>query len=561
MQNQKMEEYVDLLLAAAIKKCGNLADAEDLVQETFMSALKYLHDGNEVKDWKAFLVTVMNRKFYDALREKYRQPMVGIDAHPDLLAQEALICRDEYFFDQEDERIAEVKNVLSHLSKIYREVIVRYYMRGQSVAQIAKALDIPEGTVKSRLSLGRDHIKKEMEHMEKKIDPSYAPVSLSVSCSGQPGRNGEPMSLVNNDLAAQNILWFAYEKPVSVEEISKATGIPAAYVEPIVKRLVCGGLMKDSGRKYYTDFMISTLEDRERWIPEQKKMVRERFSQFWEAIHEGLGTMRKLEFYQGFSLDAGNSLEMYFAFKCLDYGFYQAFCRSFDTEQIFPDRSDGGAWIAFGNVYTEEFDYAKHWSLMESMYSGERWVQFDNYAGSRRIELHVYGAEGFPAYQYDRSPEYDFFRENDDIDAEITKLLYLIHTGTDAETVGYPVEYLKAIPWLERCKILIREKEGLRVNIPVLSREACMRIWQLAAEVKEQITEDIREMLAKFYRGKKQQIPKHIGSVPLFKQYMHAGHALLFAAIREAIRRGELYDGKYDEENQFPCPMILMIDR
>ena len=82
-------------------------------------------------------------------------------------------------------------------AKTYREVIVRYYMNGQSVRQIALEVHIPEGTVKSRLHLGRNHVKKGICDME-----SYSSITLSISYSGSPGLDGEPITLIKNDLIA-----------------------------------------------------------------------------------------------------------------------------------------------------------------------------------------------------------------------------------------------------------------------------------------------------------------------------------------------------------------------
>ena len=70
--------------------------------------------------------------------------------------------------------------------------------------------------------------------------------------------------------------------------------------------------------------------------------------------------------------------------------------------------------------------------------------------------------------------------------------------------------------------------------------------------------------MSEFVKDKKVKYPSHIQSIPLLKQYMHAGNAMLFACVREAIKRGKLYDGNYDDDsegiNQHPCPMILVID-
>lgn len=560
MKNKELENQIEFLLSAALKKCGNAYDAEDLTQETLLAALTYQADGNEIKDIRAWLLTIMNRRFYDMLRKKYRQPTIGIGEDFDIA------YTDENLHALEaSEEACELRKAVAFLAKIYREVIVKHYMNGQSVAEIAAELKLPEGTVKSRLYLGRNQLKKGFDSMEKYQKQSYEPITLKLSNSGRWGINGEPMSLVNNDLTAQNILWLAYEKPLTIEEISKAIGIPTAYVEPVVEKLLAGELMKRTGNKYYTDFIIYTIEDKERHIPAQKRLVHEHFDTFWNAIDNALTKLRSQDFYTSLSFDAKNSLEMYLAFNSLDNGIYMAFNSIFDTEQIFPDRPNGGKWIAFGNVHFKEFNPMEHIELMAHSYSGERWERFDNYADSKRIEMHVYGADGFPEHSYYESPDYTFFTEHEEVDAVFTKLLYLIHEGLNPETIGFNPEYLKAVPWLTRCKILIAKNGKPVVNIPVLNKDDARELWNICREARHALAADIKDTLAEYLKDKKKVIPAHLDSVPLQKQYMNSTSALLFATIREALGRNKLHNGNYDDDsngiNQPPCPMILIIDK
>ena len=440
MQSKELENYIEFLLSAALQRCGNIYDAEDLTQETLLAALSYMARGRDIQDVKAWLLVVMGRKFNDMLRKRYKQPIVSIGDDFDIVDENAMIQLND-----EDDEAENVRKAVAYLAKNYREVIVRYYMNGQSVSRIASELDIPEGTVKSRLHLGRDHVKKGISDMEKYSKQSYSPITLHVSYSGNPGLNGEPITLIKNDLIAQNILWLAYSKPVTIEEIALSIGIPAAYVEPIVEKLVDGELMKKVGNKVYTDFMISTLDDKEKYIPAQKKCVHENFELFWNAIEKALVKLRQCEFYERCSFDARNSLELYVAFNCLDYGTYMTFSEIFNAEQQFNERPNGGRWIAFGHVNFKEFDYKDHIELLAHSYSGERVARFDKYANCEMLEMHVYGADGFPCYPYYHSADYTFFPENTFVDAEIAKLLYIMHTGIDPESVGFNPEYLKAI--------------------------------------------------------------------------------------------------------------------
>ena len=119
-----------------------------------------------------------------------------------------------------------------------------------------------------------------------------------------------------------------------------------AYAEPVIQKLVNGELMKQVGNKYYTDFIIYTVEDREKYIPAQKEFVKNHFDLFWNGIEEGLRELRAEKFYPRFNLDEKNSLEMYFAFHCLDSGLSGILSNVLGGKQKFPYRKDG----VFGDV-------------------------------------------------------------------------------------------------------------------------------------------------------------------------------------------------------------------
>ena len=53
MQNDKLENQIEFILSAALRKCDNIHDAEDLTLETLMSALSYIEKGKELLDIRA----------------------------------------------------------------------------------------------------------------------------------------------------------------------------------------------------------------------------------------------------------------------------------------------------------------------------------------------------------------------------------------------------------------------------------------------------------------------------------------------------------------------------
>ena len=148
MTNDEIIQYYDYLMRLAISKCDAQADAEDLVGDTLLAALSYLHRGGIIEYPKTWLTNTLYHKYNDNLRKKYRSPvMVCLDEGMDILQEE-----DEEYLASEE--AAKVRKELNHLAHITREVMIRFYYGNQSVADIAEGLEIPEGTVKSRLSTG-----------------------------------------------------------------------------------------------------------------------------------------------------------------------------------------------------------------------------------------------------------------------------------------------------------------------------------------------------------------------------------------------------------------------
>lgn len=216
MKSNDLTAYVDRLYRAALRKAGDAYAAEELAQETFLAALSALLKGQEPEHVWAWLYRIMSNIHCDRLRDKYNKPQISFDDVP-------FDIPEETFDDDSEETLADVRRALGYLAKTHREVMVRFYMRGETIEQIAQALHVPPGTVKSRLNTGRKQIREGVEKMKTCTKQSYAPELLHLSCSGAVGLNKEPFSLVGStDTLAQNVLLLAYEKPVTAAELANA---------------------------------------------------------------------------------------------------------------------------------------------------------------------------------------------------------------------------------------------------------------------------------------------------------------------------------------------------
>ena len=73
--DNKITNQIEYLFAIALRKCGNIHDAEDLSQEVILAALQYEKRGGVIENPKSWLASTLNHKFYDSLRRKYDLPM------------------------------------------------------------------------------------------------------------------------------------------------------------------------------------------------------------------------------------------------------------------------------------------------------------------------------------------------------------------------------------------------------------------------------------------------------------------------------------------------------
>ena len=220
MEIEEMLAQADCLMHIAVSKCDSWEDAQDLVQETIFDGLHAIRKGVDINNARNWLCTVLNRKYYDLLREKYRKPLEFYGMDFDVAMEEV----NNQATDVDEDGLTEEENLrrsVAHLTKLYREIVVRHYFHGQEVKKIADELSLPENTVKNRLRLGRDKLRKDLT-MEKYEKQSFEPEDLWISSTGYIGLDDQPHSLVNNDKIAMNLLILAYEKPVTIPELSDA---------------------------------------------------------------------------------------------------------------------------------------------------------------------------------------------------------------------------------------------------------------------------------------------------------------------------------------------------
>jgi RNA polymerase sigma-70 factor (ECF subfamily) len=160
--------YAPQLYSAALRMTRNPADAEDLVQDTYLRAYRSFHTFEEGTNLRAWLFRILTNSFINSYRARQRRPTeTDIDDVEDLYLYRRVRDIDPSTRSAEDTMFDlftddEVKRALESLPENFRLPVLLADVEGFAYKEIADMLDIPIGTVMSRLHRGRKAMQKEL---------------------------------------------------------------------------------------------------------------------------------------------------------------------------------------------------------------------------------------------------------------------------------------------------------------------------------------------------------------------------------------------------------------
>jgi RNA polymerase sigma-70 factor (ECF subfamily) len=144
-------DHADVLYRYAYRLTGSVADAEDLTQQTFLIAHQKLSQVREPAGARSWLFAVLRRVYLRSQRKTRRLPLAGstfdIEAVPDEIIDDLIIDREA------------LQAAIDELPDPYKLVLMSYYFEDLSYREIAERFELPVGTVMSRLSRAKSHLR------------------------------------------------------------------------------------------------------------------------------------------------------------------------------------------------------------------------------------------------------------------------------------------------------------------------------------------------------------------------------------------------------------------
>lgn len=161
---QSAEKHAKLLYNVALRYAGSRYDAEDLVQETYLIAFKQFGQLRDERKFKSWLFTILRNTYLKYLRQGSRNSESEYDDGIDYIkvledTVERIDAAGIYEGKVESNRI---QHLLDELPEIHKSPLLLYYMTEMSYQEIAQVLDLPIGTVMSRLSRAKQILKKKV---------------------------------------------------------------------------------------------------------------------------------------------------------------------------------------------------------------------------------------------------------------------------------------------------------------------------------------------------------------------------------------------------------------
>jgi RNA polymerase sigma-70 factor (ECF subfamily) len=158
--------HLDALYRSALRLTHNRAEAEDVVQETYLRAFRSFHRFNPGTNARAWLFTILRNAFLNRVRQAKHEALGEGSTRDEMAADNATLASgrenpEEEFF--QTVLHGDVDRALKALPLVFREAVILTDLEGLTYRETSDVLGCPIGTVMSRLSRGRFLLRRALQ--------------------------------------------------------------------------------------------------------------------------------------------------------------------------------------------------------------------------------------------------------------------------------------------------------------------------------------------------------------------------------------------------------------
>jgi RNA polymerase sigma-70 factor, ECF subfamily len=249
---------------------ANHDDMLDVVQEVFIKLHRHWNRLDDQANIGAWLSAVARTSSYDHLRSKSRESVVVQHGEEEMLESSTTSLTSQATNNPDSDLISKetrraIRRCIDIVDSQYQEVVRRYYFENQKVADMARELAEPVGTIKWRLSRARALLKKEflMSEIVEAVDLNPRFPRLHVGTIW--GYNGPETDLqprnVCGSLLAQQILLCINKQFKTAKDIGKAIDADPAYIKDHLGKMTEAQIISREGKAYRANCILFGPED------------------------------------------------------------------------------------------------------------------------------------------------------------------------------------------------------------------------------------------------------------------------------------------------------------
>jgi RNA polymerase sigma-70 factor (ECF subfamily) len=165
-----LTQHIEPMYRLAYRLTGKKEDAEDLVQELLLRLYPQVNTMRKVENLKPWLARSLYNLYIDTIRKNNRSPLGHLDGDSEnvlpLLEDQNTLPDNQLELSQQQKQLLEAVNLLG---EAHRSLVIMHDMEGYTLAELSDSMNLPVGTLKSRLHRARKKLRKSIR-MEPNAD-------------------------------------------------------------------------------------------------------------------------------------------------------------------------------------------------------------------------------------------------------------------------------------------------------------------------------------------------------------------------------------------------------